>query len=285
MLRNFYGTEVFFPVPDEDSGDRGIEFYTNTGLIFQCYYPEKKYEMKEYKRKIQGKINDDLKKLKSNEKEIGKWLDNVKIHQWILLTPENKSKDFLAYCTRKKKETIDRNISFIDNENFSVKIETAESYPSSMRYAIKYDPDIIDIPSLDINSEYINEWKINNSNSDFLSNINRKSKLVRGDAPDKFQDLVIEKYIQLDNFNDKLKDEHPDLYNQINNTSFALLEEIRINQTINGDIVGKELISKIIKNNSEMFGKYLKDMSDKNVQLLPFGYLSKWIAHCFMDFE
>ena len=55
MLRNHYGNEVFFPVTDEDSGDRGIEFYTNTGLIFQCYYPGKKYEMKEYKRKIQKK--------------------------------------------------------------------------------------------------------------------------------------------------------------------------------------------------------------------------------------
>ncbi len=285
MLRNHYGNEVFFPVPDEDSGDRGIEFYTNTGLIFQCYYPEKKYEMKEYKRKIQKKINDDLKKLKSNEEEIKGWIDDVMIHQWILLTPENRSKDLLTYCNRKKKETINKNISYIDKESFSVKIETADSYPDSMLYAIKYDPSIIDIPFLDIDSEYINEWKINDSNSDFLSNISRKSKLVRGNNPDKFQDLVIKKYIQLDNFNDNLKDEHPDLYNQINDTSIALLDEISVDVAISGDIVGKELISKIIKNNKDKFDKYSNEMSDMNIQLLPFGYLSNWIAQCFMDFE
>jgi hypothetical protein len=285
MLIHRYGNDVLYTVPDDDRGDCGIEFYTSTGIIFQCYYPKEKYEMKEYKNKIQKKINDDLKKLKTNEQEIKSWLDDIIIDQWILLTPENKSKAFLAYCTRKKNETINKDISFIDNDNFSVKIHTADRYPDSKLYAMKYDPSLVDIPFLNIDSGSIDDWKINDSNSEFLSNVSRKSKLVRRNTPDGFQNLVIEKYIQLDHFNDKLKDEHPDLYNKIYDTSLSLLENMRIDLTLNGDIVGKEYIAEIIKKNSEMFKKYSQDMSDKNIQLLPFGYLSKWIAHCYMDFE
>ena len=41
MLRQHYGAKNFYPVPDQDGGDLGIEFYTADGTIFQCYYPEK----------------------------------------------------------------------------------------------------------------------------------------------------------------------------------------------------------------------------------------------------
>ena len=57
-----------------------------------------------YKKRIQKKINDDLKKLKENEKEILKLIDDIKINQWVLLTPEFKSKDLISYCNKKKKE-------------------------------------------------------------------------------------------------------------------------------------------------------------------------------------
>ncbi|OOZ38858.1 hypothetical protein BOW53_13965 [Solemya pervernicosa gill symbiont] len=61
MLRYHYGQPYFWSVPDEDSGDYGIEFYTADGTIFQCYYPDLSVDMATYKKKIQKKINDDLK--------------------------------------------------------------------------------------------------------------------------------------------------------------------------------------------------------------------------------
>ena len=114
MLRHHYGQPNFWSVPDEDSGDFGIEFYTADGTIFQCYYPDLSVDMKRYKQKIQKKINDDLKKLKEYEQGIGAMLGDIKINQWVLLTQELKSKDLLTYCNKKKKETIDKNISYIE---------------------------------------------------------------------------------------------------------------------------------------------------------------------------
>lgn len=146
MLRQHFGAKNFYPVPDQDGGDLGLEFFTVEGTLFQCYYPEQGIEMNIYKKRIQKKINDDLKKLKENEKDIKKLLDNIVINQWVLLTPENKSKDLITYCNKKKKEVIAKDISYIDIEKFSVKIETAYSYPAGKLYAQGVYDNAIDIP-------------------------------------------------------------------------------------------------------------------------------------------
>lgn len=64
MLRHHYGANNFWEVPDADRGDLGLEFFTIDGTIFQCYYPDKNAYMAAYKKKVQNKIGDDLKKLK-----------------------------------------------------------------------------------------------------------------------------------------------------------------------------------------------------------------------------
>ena len=106
MLRHHCGVKNFFIVPDEDSGDLGLEFFSVQGTIFQCYFPEMGIEMKLYKKRIQKKINDDLKKLEENKVKIKALLDEIKINQWVLLTPENKSKD-LSQCSISRENAID----------------------------------------------------------------------------------------------------------------------------------------------------------------------------------
>ena len=108
MLRQHFSEKNFYVVPDEDRGDLGLEFYTVDGTLFQCYYPDLDKEMSVYKKGIQAKINSDLKKLKENENEIGKLLDDISIQQWVLLTPKIKSKDLLTYCNKRKKKSLKR---------------------------------------------------------------------------------------------------------------------------------------------------------------------------------
>ena len=102
MLRHHYTQKNFWEVPDEDQGDLGLEFYTIDGTLFQCYYPDLNTDMTTYKKKIQSKIREDLKKLEVNEKEIKALLDEIIINQWILLIPKMKSKDLNKVLQRKE---------------------------------------------------------------------------------------------------------------------------------------------------------------------------------------
>lgn len=281
MLRQHYSQPCFWSVPDEDSGDYGIEFYTADGTIFQCYYPDLSVDMKTYKQKIQTKINDDLNKLKQHEKEIDKMLDGIVVKQWILLTQQNKSKDLIAYCNKQKKETIAKGIPYIDSKNFRVKIETAESFPDAKLYAQYVFLKTIDIPLMEVSDTDKAAWK--GANSVFSNNVETKSNsIINGDSS-AFQDHVITKYLQINKFLDQLRDDHPDLYNQIEDSARAQLESMK-DESILGNDFDKEFITRIVTSNKKAFEKYAKLFSDKNTQSLSFGYLSKWIAECYMSF-
>tara|TARA_R110002096_G_scaffold282317_1_gene476332 strand:- start:195 stop:1100 length:906 start_codon:yes stop_codon:yes gene_type:complete len=282
MLRHHYGAKNFWVVPDQDGGDLGLEFYTIDGTIFQCYYPEKGVEMKIYKQKIQKKIREDLKKLKDNEKEIAKLMDDIVVNQWVLLTPENKSKELITYCNKKKKETVSENISYIDNNDFVVKIETADTFRDGMLFAQSVYSSAIDIPLMEVTDEDKTKWL--SGNSEFSNNIDRKSNSLMGEKSKTFKGKVIARYIQIDKFLEQLRDEHPDLYELIEDSARAQLENMQ-EASLFEDKIDSEFVKGVVDNNKQAFKKHSKFMSDKNMQSLSFGYLSKWIAECYMDFE
>jgi len=282
MLRQQYGNKNFYPVPDQDGGDLGLEFYTADGTLFQCYFPDQGIVMKEYKKRIQNKINEDLNKLKENESEILKLLDGIVIDQWVLLTPENKSKDLINYCNKKKKEVIAENISYIDGGLFSVKIETADSYPSGKLYAQGVYTKTIDIPLLKVTENDKVAWK--GGNAEFVNNIERKSDNLFGKESDTFKDRVVTKYIQIEKFLDQLRIDHPDLHGLVEDSAMAQLENMKENSLFESELDGN-FVKNIVAGNKEAFAKHSKFMSDKNMQSLSFGYLSKWLAECYMDFD
>lgn len=282
MLRYHYGARNFWLVPDQDSGDLGLEFFTVDGTLFQCYCPEHGVEMKMYKKKIQKKINDDLKKLKDNEHEISVLLDEILINQWVLLTPENKSKDLISYCNKKKKEIVSENISYIDNDNFIVKIETSDSYKDGKIYAQSVFTSAIDIPLLEVTEDEKLKWV--SCNSEFSDNIGRKSDALMGESSSKFKGVVVEKYMQIDKFLESLRNDHPDLYALVEDSARAQLENMKETSVFSSSI-DKEFVQNVVEENKKAFSKHSKIMSANNMQSLSFGYLSKWLAECYMDFK
>ena len=281
MLRNHYTHKHFWKVPDEDQGDAGIEFFTADGTIFQCYLPDSKASMADYKKKIQKKINDDLKKLDENREKIKSLLDEIKIDTWVLLTPEMKSKELIAYCNKKRKEVIAKDIPYIIKDTFKVKIETADSYPDSKLFANMICSNQVNIPEIEITDEQKTLWKENNSN--FIKNINRKSLIAMGDSCVDFKEQVIEQYLRIDDFLQKLRYDYPDIFILIENSARSRLSNIK-EEALFWSLVDKNKVFDILNKNREHFKKHESIMSDVNIQLLSFGYLSKWIAECYMSF-
>lgn len=282
MLRQHHGAKYFWPVPDEDGGDLGLEFFTADGTVYQCYRPNDGLDMAKYKKSVQKKIREDLAKLEKNEEKIAELLDNIKISHWVLLTPHNRSKDLIKYCQTKKNEVIKRNLTIIDNDNFTVKIETADSFPQAKRYAQGVCSTSINIPLMSVTDAQIEMWK--SGNVQFVDNIKRKSETIMGPASDRFKKKVVTKYMQVEKFLDQLRDEHPDLYNMIEDSARAQLDKMETTSVLAEDI-DSVFIREIIESNEGAFKKHTSLMSDSNVQTLSFGYLSKWLAECYMDFE
>jgi hypothetical protein len=281
MLRYHYQTKNFWEVPDQDKGDLGLEFFAIDGTLFQCYCPDQYTDMAGYKKKIQKKIRDDLKKLKKYESQIAQLLDDIKATQWVLIVPELKSKDLIAYCSKKRKELLNEGLSFVDADSFGVKIETASSYPDGEFFAKNVYPKAINIPLAVVSAEVKAAWQ--KDHSEFSGNIVRKSNALMGDESQTFQDRVVTKYIQIERFLDQLREDHPDLHELVEDSARAQLEKMK-DDVLFQDSLDKHFVKGVVDSNSAAFSKHSKFMSEKNMQSLSFGYLSKWLAECFMDF-
>jgi len=107
----------------ETPGDFGIEGFTRTGKVFQCYCPDKHYSAKELYEKHRDKITKDLKKIKTYKSQLKKYLGTTKINKWYFVTPLFGKNEIIQHCTSKKKEVVDWQLSIIDNDNFEVIFE------------------------------------------------------------------------------------------------------------------------------------------------------------------
>ena len=282
MLRRHFTPNNFVSVPDEDRGDLGLEFYTIQGTLFQCYYPDKGIEMSMYKSRVQRKIRNDLKKLTTNESEISEILDDVTIDRWVLLIPEMKSKELIKYCNKKKNELLQNPPSFVDKKNFRVKIDTADSYLAGKLYAMGVHGKAIDYALAEVSTTDKESWQADNSK--FAQNIDRKSNFLMGSESSKFQDKVVTKYIQIEKLLDHLREDHPDLYHRIEDSARAQLQNMSESALFESNL-DQKFVQDVLENNSAAFSKHSEFMSDTNIQSLSFGYLSKWLAECYMDFE
>lgn len=282
MLRYHYTAKNFWEVPDQDKGDLGLEFYTVDGTLFQCYYPDLNIDMSGYKTKIQNKIREDLKKLKKNEKAIAALLDDIVVNQWVLIIPELKSKDLIAYCNKKKKEVLKEMLSYIDPRSFQIKIETPSSFPAGELFAKGHYGKAVDIPLAEVTENDKIAWQ--KGNSKFASNITRKSNTLIGQKSNEFQDRVVTKYIQIEKFLDQLREDYPDLHELVEDSARAQLETMK-DDSLFQENLDKQFVHNVMQSNSVAFAKHSKYMSDTNMQSLSFGYLSKWLAECYMDFS
>lgn len=279
MLRHEFTWKNFETVPHKDRGDHGIEFFTKCGVIFQCYFPDPTYSMADYKKHVQKKINDDLKKLTKYETEIKKMLGDIVITEWVLVIPEVKSKDLIKYC--KKKEKSLPKLSFFSIDGISVKIESDDSFPSGSLYSRTFIGEEINIPLEDVETADAEAWK--NSNSAFYDNICRKTLKVTETGVEHLRTELIKNYLILEELMDAYRDQFPDLHTDIKNIALANLQTVKNNNLFRKQ-EPQEALSSLLQLNRDGLSKIEQRISLQNNEAFSSGFIASWLAECKMEF-
>jgi hypothetical protein len=140
-------------------GDLGIEGFTRTGIMFQCYCPDEEYSPDDLYVKQRDKITTDLKKLINNEKELKTYLKTIKIKQWIFVTPGYKKKDIVRHCQEKAEEYRKSKLSILADD-FDVLIYDIDFFATEIPLVLDYRKQKIEINPLTQKSETeIADWK------------------------------------------------------------------------------------------------------------------------------
>lgn len=96
LVQRRHGPENVQIVPDAVQGDAGLEFFTTTGCLYQCYAPEETSDIKKAASAMKAKAGRDMPKLLTNKDKIEAILSGVSANRWILLCPFLDNKDVVA---------------------------------------------------------------------------------------------------------------------------------------------------------------------------------------------
>lgn len=282
-LQEKFKDENFNTVPATTQGDWGLDGYTRTGIIFQCYNPKERTTNHDLHKKLQNKINTDLKKIEEYQKDIKILMDGVKIKKWILLTYRIPNKAIHIYAKRKEDEYRNKQLEILD-EDFIVSVQPFSFIQlqfSQMKLSKK-------LSYINGNITYDEELE-KNLDSDYLGNLNRKLKYLFGNKEKQIQQLkqnyIVQYFRGMEVFK-KLQEDLPKDCQKYMDLIATI--ELNLTEILSFTEKGKE---------KETFLKIKEDLENRIKENFSENYesqvldklrdyqISFWLLHCPLNFE
>ena len=283
-----YETEGYQEMPAWQ-GDLGIEGFTRTGILFQCYCPDEEYAPDDLYIKQRDKITTDLKKLISNEKDLKSYLKAIKVKKWIFVTPGYKKKDIVKHCQDKADEYKKLKLSILDDA-FDVLIYDIDFFSSEIIHVLDYRNRKIEINPLTQKSETeIADWK--NQEISLVKNAIKKhgqrliqSSLNRDDKINTLTQLSIGHFLNGNITVKTMSDKFPEDYEKFIRI-ISLYEnkviEICITNTGDNNALYKQIEVELKSKLNQAFS-YIDQIT---IDRLTEQVLADWILRCPINFE
>jgi hypothetical protein len=285
-FKSKYHDEGYQYMPALPNGDFGIEGFTKSGKVFQCYCPDFEYDSKNLYENQRDKITRDLNKLKKNEKELLARLSNTKISKWYLVTPYYTDNNLIKHCRAKEKEVKAWKLSIIADD-FEVGIFDANDYAIEINQMLSIKGEKLifdeDVPEFEF---------IENGKKDFYSgNIERKNKFrlnsdlhEKSEKLEKLNQITINYLMTGKETLRNISTRYPKMFYQlirIINQYETEVEELSLTL----EDTPNNLISKVKTDLSSRITKETSSLSETDLNNILNHIISKWLAICQMDFE
>lgn len=189
-----YQNDHYTPLSATQGGDGGIEGYTQSGVVNQCYCPEKNYSDQECYEHLRKKMTKDIKKLldPKYQKRLSDW-GVPQIREWQFAIPKQEDSRLVKHAEDKRKEVL------------AAKVKSPKDYPcihDDFKIIIKcaddFAPEICKIV-LSPHKDYLLNLSLKNNNvidytkcdSIKVQNITRKIKAIKQTDDGADEDIVI----------------------------------------------------------------------------------------------
>jgi len=158
-LKRKHEADGYHEMPHTFKGDLGIEGYTRTGVLFQCYCPDMEYDPKKLYEEQRDKITKDLNKLIANQKELRPYFGDIKICRWIFITPGYSNKELVRHCREKGEELRNMKLPLLAHD-FDVWVHDIEFFAAEIPIILNFRQDKLDIDAPKKKTENeIADWK------------------------------------------------------------------------------------------------------------------------------
>lgn len=292
-----YQKEHYQKVDAVQGGDGGIEGYTKTGVVYQCYCPEKKYSDDDLYKHLRSKMTKDINKLLDERyikklKSIGVKL----IKEWHFVIPENKDPRILAHGVNKCKEVLsakESNPTLYDfiSEDFDIIIKVAADFRVEFTRLVR---DTLSNTKLNlaVSQAYKLDW--DECDSIKVKNIERKVKTILestdGYDDEIFRDLVdfyLDAYMKGIEILKELRTSFPEIYEDLYKLEQAYKREVKqrcllkARGQLNTELF-QDIMNDFEKKLNDSFSNYL---STASISELKIDLVGTWLADCSLQFR
>ena len=289
-----YQGEHYVAIPAVHKGDAGIEGYTKSGIVHQCYCPERSYSDNELYSHQRDKLSADIKKLIENAPRM-KALGIPLIHEWHFNVPEYKDSRILAHATAKQAEVLSEK-----SKNPSACSHIADDFQIIIKIAEDLAPEISNILRTTITNNRLNLAVQHSSSPDWtkcdstkVENIRRKIKAVMhiDDDSDPALNRVIGLYVDyyisgMENMSN-LRIGFPEIYEDLYRLEQSFKNEVSIRTLMNTDhSMNQSVFTTILSDFGEKLEKEFSTIFNQaSISEVKQDLIASWLADCSMEFR
>jgi len=290
-----YQEQHYTEIPAIQEGDAGIEGFTRTGIVNQCYCHEKGFSDDELYDHQRDKMTADIGKLldDSYKKRLQK-LGVPIIHEWHFVIPYYKDSRIIQHAEKKRREVLEckkDNPSQYDYiaDNFIIVIKQAEDFKFEITRTIRNSLTDAKL-NLAVREVKAIDWE--KCESEKTDNIKRKVKAVMNDIDEEdevFRQVIntyIESYIKGMEILRMLRVSYAEIYEDVYELEQAYKKQVSLKTAMNTD---KSLNTQIFNEILADFEKQLKEtcqyFTSASIIELKIDIISMWLADCSMQFR
>lgn len=286
-LRLKYESEQYQSIP-ASPGDSGIEGFTRTGKVFQCYCPDNNMASAALYDKQRDKITKDLGKLSLYKDRLTQLFGGTKIKEWIFVTPEYRMNELVIHCNKKVEEIKQLNLPFIDDD-FQVIIHDIDNFVKEIPIALNGNGQKLMINPKDADAGIVTSWK--EQENELVGNAIRKHTKRFPSNADGVTDKVnvltentIKSYFDRESILSRWQRLHPQDYDKFLILVSQVEETVReqcMFPSENNNALYRSFRTLVEEKLRENFS-YLDNTTINN---LTNGVIADWLLRCPLDFE
>lgn len=285
LLSMRYDSNIQF-IPARDGGDGGLEAFRFDGVGYQCYVPEDAYSLESQTTSQKRKITKDIKRLCDDVEGTCRLLGDVRLHTWVLMTPEFDSRSLVEHAQKKKKDVsaILPRPKWLADE-FKVLVITDEEFAAERaRLVGQVETELhLDVPDPDESL-----WRLGVGN-EIADRVSTKLSVVPSLASDPewladYRDEMLRVYFRGQSQMERLRVEHPTLYAAVERRLKSVLRSLTM--TVSAmEKPGTEVIDTLVRRLTEGLKKDAPGLSSVLCEEIAWHAVSSWLVRCPLRFR
>lgn len=291
-----YQKENYTEIPAVQGGDAGIEGFTNTGIVNQCYCPEREYSDEDLYIHLRNKMTKDIQKLINTDyaKRLRK-LGVPSIREWHFVIPMYKDSRIIEHAHSKTEEVLKlkrenpQQYTHIHTE-FTIVIKTAEDFKIELVRLIRSKT--LDDVKVSLAIKHTGNVDWTKCDSAKVANIKRKVKAIMQEVSDTSEDYIdvvniyVESYVKGLLLLNKLKTDVPTIYEDIFTLEQTYKKDVSIKTKTNPNhSMNHQIFMQIISDFEKSLSKQCNYLNIASIAELKTDIISAWLADCSMQFK